>query len=226
MIIPRYLGETALIIGTGPSLTRDVIDLCNASTLKKFGVNNVWQVIDLDVFHACNDFYFTEYWNKGLSEIRAEQWTNHPDIVKQCPGTKYIKHHPNNEQPGLSRDRSYTHRHHGSGPQMLNIAYHYGIKTMLLVGWDMHYPGKIDRHNYSKPRHFFGDDICSGKHFPMTGNQGEFTGLIKEVCSIHPEDYNIEIYNCTPGSALTCFPMMHLRDALTIYDKGVNLWRA
>lgn len=213
LIEPKYQGQTALIICTGPSLTPEVIEKVKESKLKKFGVNNIYKIIDIDVFVACNDFYFDHYWDKGLRDCKAEMWTNSERCSKQY-GVNYIRTPADNEIPGLSKDPSYVHRHHGSGPMCLNVAYHYGITKMLLVGWDMYYPGKVDRFNYNKPRHFFGDDEISGKHFPMTGDDGEFTGLIRETCSIKPEDYGIEIINCTPNSAMTCFPMGNLEDYL------------
>jgi hypothetical protein len=51
------------------------------------------------------------------------------------------------------------------------------------------------------------------RHFTRNlGPNGELIGLIKEMETIHPSDYGIEIINCTPGSALTHFPMGELRD--------------
>jgi len=205
--------QSALIICTGPSLTPEVIEQINKSKLKKFGVNNTYKVIDLDVFCACNDFYYDHYWEKGLKDCKADMWTNSRRCAEQY-GINYIFTPEDNSIPGLSTDPSYVHRHHGSGPMMINIAYHYGIKRMLLVGWDMRYPGKVDRFNYTEKRHFYGDDELSGQHFPQTGDNGEFTGLIRETCSIKPEDYGIEIINCTPGSAMTCFKSAKIEDFL------------
>jgi hypothetical protein len=48
----------------------------------------------------------------------------------------------------------------------------------------------------------------------MTGPNGELSGLIKEMETIHPADYGIRIINCTPGSAMTHFEMMDLTDAI------------
>jgi hypothetical protein len=91
---------------------------------------------------------------------------------------------------------------------MVNLALHYGAKVMLLVGWDM---------RYSERRHYFGEYPEPLRHFPKTGPSGELTGLIREMETIKPEDYGIEIINCTPDSAMTCFPSLSLSDALNAF---------
>ena len=51
------------------------------------------------------------------------------------------------------------------------------------------------------------------QHFTRNlGPDGELVGLIKEMETIKPEDYGIEIINCTPDSAMKCFPFGELKD--------------
>ena len=80
----------------------------------------------------------------------------------------------------------------------------------------MRYPGKLDdtNRNYSKPRHYLGEDVLTEKHWSRTDAQGRKFGLIREMATIKPEDYGIEIINATPGSAMTCFPMRALDSCL------------
>lgn len=205
-----HLGDIGIIVGTGPSLTDKVIMDCGNSGLPLFGANNAWKVLDLDVFHACNWEYYHHYWEKGLKETPSIKYTIWEDVAKRY-NVNFLK---GEWKGGLSRNKGVIYYHHGTGPQLINIAYHHGIKRMLLVGWDMAYRGKVNDRHYTQPRHYFGDDELSGKHFPKTGENGEFTGLIKEMETIIPEDYGIEIINCTPNSAMTCFPMMDFDSAL------------
>jgi hypothetical protein len=79
----------------------------------------------------------------------------------------------------------------------------------------MRFPGKITDRNYTEPRHFFGEDELTKTHWPKTDPNGDLGGLIKEMETIIPSDYGIEIINATPNSAMTCFPMMSLDDAIT-----------
>lgn len=193
----------AIIIGTGPSLTDEVVLKCKNSGLKLFGVNNVWKVLDVDVFHACNPEYYQAYWEEGLKYITADKWT-WDKLTADRYGINYVE---GVWADGLSTTPGKIHYHHGSGPQLINIALHYGVDEMILVGWDMRYPigGK---------RHFFGEYPENLQHWPKTGPNGEMTGLIKEMETIKPEDYGIKIVNCTPDSAMRCFPMADLDDCL------------
>ena len=64
-------------------------------------------------------------------------------------------------------------------------------------------------------RHFFGDGEYPEplRHFTRNlGPDGELIGLIKEMETIKPSEYGIEIINCSPGSAMTCFKMGILED--------------
>lgn len=175
----------AAIIGTGPSLTIDQINA--VSHLPKFGVNNAAE-FNLDV-HIADPKWYNYY---GVN-FKAEKWT----WDKKTADRFNINYIEGLWLPGLSTDPKYIHYHHGTGPQIINIAYHYGVKVMLLLGYDM---------RYGEKRHYFGEYPKPLLHWPQTGPNGEFTGLIKEMESIKPEKYGIQIYNCTPNSALTCYP--------------------
>jgi hypothetical protein len=106
-----------------------------------------------------------------------------------------------------------VHAHHGTGPQLVNIAYLYGCTRLLLVGWDMRFWGKVDRYHYDK-RRYLGEDPLTENHWPMTGDNGEMSGLISEMETIRAKDYGIEIINCTPESAMRHYPMARLEDVL------------
>lgn len=204
MINPIYQGQTAILCGTGPGITKEVIQSCNAARasgdVKLFGVNLNYRIFDLDVHLACNSGFWDEFWN-DIKTHPCEKWTPREESAEQY-SINFIEER---WAPGLSTDPSYIHAHHGSGPQSVNLALHYGITRMILVGWDMRYPpgGK---------RHYFGEYPAPLLHWPQTGPNGEMTGLISEMETIRPDDYGIEIVNCTPGSALKHFPSGDLKD--------------
>lgn len=196
--------RTAVIIGTGPSLTDDQLELC--SHMPRFGVNNAFQ-LGLDVHLACNWQWWDEYWPE-IKDDPCEKWTPRKKSADKY-GVNYI------EEvwiDGLSTNKTKIAAHHGSGPQIVNIALHYGVKRMLLIGWDMRYPDKVSDKQYKSDRHYFGEYPSKLQHWPKTGAQGQLEGLIKEMETIKPEDYGIEIINCTPNSAMKCFPMGNLED--------------
>lgn len=188
-----------VVIGTGPSLTQEQVDL--ASRYRTFGANRAFE-FGVDVLHGCNYQFWDHYWPQ-IRELPCHKWTTRPELDGKYPGLNYIEER---WIPGLSVDKSYIAAHHGTGPQLVNLAYHYGCEAILLIGWDMRHKGR---------RHYFGEYPDPCYHITRNlGPDGELTGLIREMETIRPEDYGIEIVNCTPGSAMTCFPMGDLRDFL------------
>lgn len=220
--IPRkYPGETAIVAGTGPSLTESDIALCNvakrAGDVRIFVANRAHELFDADVMHAMNAAFYP-LWHEKLKHKTFDKWTTDretPSIPAPPDGVpddvKYIKI---KWKDGLSKNPSYVHAHHGTGPMLINIAYLYGCTRLLLLGWDMRFPGKVSDTEYTKPRRYLGEDPLTELGWPKTGPDGERPLLIKEVSTIHPEDYGIEIINCSPGSALKCFPMKPLSECL------------
>lgn len=201
----------AIIIGTGPSIderTVTEVERLKLKGYKLFGCNLAYTKFDLDVFHACNPEFYHYYWDKGLDAIEADKFTWDRDTALRYD----IYHVSGKWAKGLSTNKGYIHYHHGSGPQLINIALHYGAKEMLLVGWDMRYPDKVSDKEYRSKRHFFGEYPKELQHWPKTGQDGSFTGLIKEMETIIPSDYGINIYNCTKGSSLKCFEFRNLED--------------
>ena len=197
-----------VIIGTGPSLT--VEQISKVRHLPLYGANRAFE-FDIDVVLGCNLKFWAKYWD-DIKDLRCDKWCSHDDIeLERYPGLKHIK---GLWEPGISIDRNFIHAHHGSGPQIFNLAYHYGVRTFILIGWDMRFPGKINDRFYEGKRHYFGEDDCTKSHWPKTGPSGELTGLINEMKTIVPEDYGIEVINCTPDSAMRCFKRMDLDEAL------------
>lgn len=218
MTVPRrFPGETAIVAGTGPSLTPESIAQCNRlrsdGRVRIFAANRAWELFDCDVFHACNYQFFEVWWSK-LQHTTFDKWTTRPELRGKYPGVEYIEER---WEPGLSREPNWISAHHGTGPQLVNLAYLYGCTRILLIGWDMRFPGKVDRTTYTSPRRYLGEDSITKGHWPQTGPGGELAGLIREMETIDPAEYGIQIINVTPGSALTHFPMMELTDALAAH---------
>jgi len=196
-----------------------VFDLCNAARregrVKIIACNRAWEMFDADVIHGCNTEFWHLWWGNGLAEHPADKWTTRQELEGVYPGLNYIEER---WADGLSTDPAYVHAHHGTGPQAVNLALHYGARRILLVGWTMSYGPKMDpndlRGTYIGKRRYLGEDTLTENHWPMTGPCGEFVGLIREMETIHPEAYGVEIWNCTPGSAMHCFKMENLDDAL------------
>lgn len=213
MDIPcKYPGDTAIVCGTGPSITDEIIAAVNGSGLRVFGANRAYEIFNCDVVHGCNTEFWHYWWrvDPRLANGAFDKWTTRPELEGVYPGLEYI---PERWEDGLSSDPSWISAHHGTGPQLVNIAYLYGCKRLLLVGWDMRFNGKRGQRDYDR-RRYLGEDPLTENHWPRTGENGELSGLIIEMETIKPEDYGIEIINCTPGSSMKCFPMGDLNEEI------------
>ena len=216
-LIPRkYPGDTAIVCGTGPSITPEIIKAVNNSGHRIFGANRAHEIFNCDVVHGCNYQFWDHYW-PAMKDLPFDKWTTRPELEGKYPGLEYI---PERWEDGLSKESSWISAHHGTGPQLVNIAYLYGCTRLLLVGWDMRFHGRVAGAalgpNEFKRRRYLDEDPLTLNHWPrFTGPDGELLGLIKEMETIHPEDYGIEIINCTPNSAMKCFPMGDLNEEIT-----------
>jgi len=210
MLIPRkYPGETAIVCGTGPSITPAIIEQVNGSGLRIFGANRAWEIFRCDVVHGCNYQFWDHYWPK-IKDQPFDKWTTRPQLEGKYPGLNYVEER---WEDGLSREQHWVSAHHGTGPQLVNIAYLYGCTRLLLVGWDMRYLGKTGPREYVR-RRYLEEDPLTLNHWPRTGPNGEQEGLIREMNTIKPKDYGIEIINTTIDSAMHCFPMGDLAEYL------------
>lgn len=207
----KYKG---VIIGTGPSLTEEQLQHVHQAQQKNkckvFGVNNIYQIAPwIDVFMSCNIEWWEYYWNKDpkLKELRdtanIDMWT----WDKKTSQKYELNHVPGEWGDSFSTDPSYIHYGHASGFQILNLAYHYGIREFILLGYDMRY-GKGYKRNQrvtGEGRHYFGEYPKELLHWPMVGKQCEFTGLLGGFSKIDRKELDIRIINCSPGSALDFF---------------------
>jgi len=101
------------------------------------------------------------------------------------------------KQNGLSRDAAVVHSGGNSGYQAINLAYHLGATRIILLGFDMHW--------HSGKAHFFGDH-------PEGFNNLQPDRYIAAFRTIKPEQYGIEILNCSRVTALDAFPRHNLED--------------
>lgn len=91
-----------------------------------------------------------------------------------------------------------------SGFQALNLTVQFGAKRILLIGYDMHIGGGL---------HWYGPNKWQDANNP---NDSIFARWIAAFdCSVSIlKQLGIEVINCSPFSALQCFPKMSIEDAL------------
>jgi len=177
-------------------------------------MNHVWRDFPtLDVFLSCNPEYYDTQWERGLKDIPAEKWTWDRDTAQRYR----IRFIEGKWADGFSSDPRFIHYGHSSGFQLPQIAYHAGFRRLLLCGYDMKFAPDYDGRNRrigSTPRHYFGEyDDDKLKHWPSVKiRDGVFVELIEQFEKVKRLNPDVEIINCSPGSALTCFPFGNLGD--------------
>jgi hypothetical protein len=185
-----------IVAGSGPSLE----SVCSDNVI---AVNDAYRLCpNARILYAAD----VAWWEKheGCPAFKGEKWTctssSQEYGIRQGLAKRFgIKIIAGRKGHGFSLDPSYVHYGGNGGFQAVNLALHRGANPVVLVGFDM------------RGEHFF------GKHEqPLRQTRPHaFDGWCKQfakAAEMLPK--NIRIFNATPDSALTCFPMMTLEEAL------------
>lgn len=170
----------------------------DAKRCRVITINRSWELYPNASFHYACDL---KWWNTYGKECKAtgERWTADPQAAVNFHLRRVIllPFH------GLCRDRHCVNSGGNSGYQAVNLAYHLGASSIALVGYDMHRKNK---------GHFFGDypnGMLSAPQTHVEAWRGFFPALAHDLAKAR-----IRTVNCTPGSALDCFPRQSLYDFL------------
>ena len=102
---------------------------------------------------------------------------------------------------GLCFQRDGVHTGNNGGFQAMNLAVHLGAKRILLLAFDMRRVGNRaqwhDKHKRPTP-----PDVYANNMIP------QFEAAVKDLDML-----GVKVINCTPGSALKCFPIMPVEEA-------------
>lgn len=201
----RWAGR-CVVAASGPSLTPNVAALCRGERV--IAVNDAYKLLPFaDVLYACDSAWYEHH--KGCRDFAGERWTSHslsPKNDKRQLAERYgLRVIAGEDRPGFSADPAKVHYGNNSGYQAVNLAILFGADPIILVGFDMR---AIDG-----KRHFFGNHeapLRDGHSFTTWVNNFERAA---KMLSGGPR-----IINATPGSALKCFPMVGLDEALRVAD--------
>jgi hypothetical protein len=202
-ISPRWTGELCVVAAPGPSLTPNVAERCRGN--HAIAVQDAWRLLPwADVLYGCESIWWQ--WHNGCPGFSGERWSSHDSgsnyklDTAQAFGLRLVRGHV---ADGFSADPSAIHYGGNSGFQAINLALLFGAARVVLVGFDMR--------TVDGKRHFFGG------HPPALhrggANYSRFIPDFERAAAVLPP--GVEILNATPGSALTCFPMVSLDDSLS-----------
>lgn len=152
-----------------------------------------------DILYAAD----TKWWEQNLEE--ALKFKGRKVTIAPRQGCSHFIHKDvfvmgNGGTHGFDPRCNFLRSGGNSGYQAVHLAAHLGARLILLFGFDMR--PKDGRH------HWFGYHAWREGH---VGNYplfvGRFNGLASELSK-----KGIEVINCTPGSALKCFPISSLEN--------------
>jgi hypothetical protein len=190
--------KTAIVIASGPSLTKEQADAALASPHYTIAVNGAYKIAPTaDALYA-GDFMF---WKLHLADIKR---TFKGKLVTQDSSAS--AHYQLTRVRGTNRDglgKEVIHMNGNSGVQAINLAYLWGYRRIILLGFDMKLGSKGEKHFHPDHPH----PAVQNQVFPewLKKVQKVATDLVAAKC---------EVLNATPDSAMKCFPMVDWKEVL------------
>lgn len=191
---PMWKGRTVAILASGPSMSPSVISRVVAAGLPAIVINNSWRLHPkAEVLYAADQIWWeTERPDfQGLKVTAGD--SNLPSDVHALRITG---------ADGFDPDPECVRTGGNSGYAAVHLAAHAGASRILLFGFDM------------RPGHWHGDHPRPLRNAPAETYDRwvrRFAGLSEAL-----KARGVEVINCTPGSALTCFPVANIAEALQL----------
>lgn len=195
-------GQTVAILASGPSMSSAVAAKCKH--LRTIAINNTFQLAPwADMLYAADDKWWrlTEGWREFVG---LKVTCDNVDPKRTGAWFKELLYLRHTGAEGFDPDPSCIKTGRNSGYQAIHIAAHAGAKRILLCGMDM------------RGGHWH------GQHKSGLSNKSCFEQWIELFATLKPEldKRGVEVWNCTQGSALKCFPYMDLDEACALPDQA------
>lgn len=204
----EWEGETAAVMASGPSMTYELSDKICALGIRAIAVNNQGIEVDgvsamapwADILYAADNLWWMHNAEKALA-FKGRKVTIVPTSGAVRTQGEEILVMRNGGTTGFDSRTDHLRTGGNGGYQAVHLAAHLGAKRILMFGFDMHSKGG---------EHWF------GFHSWRVGHKGNYDMFRARFDTLAPEllRRGIEVVNCTPGSALKCFPIMTLEEAI------------
>jgi hypothetical protein len=205
--VPRlWPGGTVACLATGPSLTREDCDALRGHVDGVIAVNDAHRLAPwADVLYSSDRVWWPFY--KGVPDFQglrygigatvgsSRAFTHLPSIaVLEHTGVEGLEDAPTGLRSGLN-----------SGYAAINLAVHGGAARILLLGYNVGLVGSRS--------HFFGAHPRG-----LTSNPNLYPDFRRCFATLVAPlaARGIEVLNCTPQTALECFPRAELASALRV----------
>lgn len=201
-VVPRlWPGETAVVIGGGSSLTPEDVNACRGRA-RVIVVKEAYQLAPwADVLYACDEKWWQHY--QGAREFlglkyRLEHAPDDPVPFQDWPDVEILR---NSGVTGLDLDPGGLRTGYNSGYQAVNLAVHFGVSKIVLLGFDM-WSGPSGQQNwFTKP------GLHVDSPYPLFLQA--FATLVEPLKAA-----GVWVVNASRFTLLTAFPRVELSEAL------------
>jgi hypothetical protein len=197
---PEWTGETAFLLAGGPSL-RDFDCKVLRGVGRVIAINRSYRLAPwADVLYFC-DLYWWQHHKLEVEELFRGRYI--VTLENQIDGVKTLR---NTGTSGLETDPSGLRTGNNSGYQAINLAYHFGVKRIVLLGYDMRVSPDGRTHWHGGYTGYSADtyrDLFRNYMIPC------FDTLVQPL-----RDAGIEVINATPNSALQCWSYRPIGEVL------------
>lgn len=195
-------GQTAVIFASGPSLTKNQIDIVRSKQCKTIAINRtIASAPWVDVHYFCDyKFYNWMKFSPDYDDVRAAYSSFNGIAVTIAQQETHAKKLLRGHQFGLSENPEYLCTGGNSGYQAINLAFLLGAKTIILLGYDQQaVNGRCHHH----------------KNHPGPTSPTIYDSMIHSWQYLEKDIRGkAKVLNCTPNSRIDCFDKIDLIEAL------------
>lgn len=215
----KHEGETAVIIGNGPSLTIEDLEKLNGKVT--FATNRIYKIFEKTdwrpTYYVASDCVGLSQWGYELERLDLAYFIisdSNTDFWSRMMDSRFVRYHiieqDNNKIPKFSFD--ITQGIYGMSTivyECIQIAVYMGIKRIILLGVDFSYQGSPK----NPANHFIQNyyEKIEGD-VPVFDKQGALLAL--QSAKYYADLCGIEIYNSSRGGRLDIFPRTDLDSLL------------
>lgn len=132
---------------------------------------------------------------KGLRVSCADKIEDYAHVIK-------ILGRDRSKKLGISTNPSLVSWNYNSGAAAINLAVHFGVKKIILLGFDMNLDSNNNQHWHKVYDHSL-DKIPELMKYHLSG----FPMIARDLRTL-----GVEVINCSPNSAIECFPKMSIKE--------------
>lgn len=198
----EWQGETAFIVGGGPSVLSQNLDLLRDRRV--IAINSSYARIPFADILFFGDLRWWLAIRSDLSSFAGRIVTcRHKPCDLKGPNGQPVLSLERQRPPGLAKLPTRVVFHRTSAASAINLAAHLGCAEIVTLGLDGKF-GKDGRRNHY-------DKAYARPHLPNTWRDqcAELATLVEPLKSL-----GIRVRNASPGSALDLWPIVRLEDCL------------